>query len=334
MSTAAELRSAISRFSTARIGVLGDLMIDRFVYGSVTRISPEAPVPVVAVGSKITQPGGAANTAVNVSSLGGQVRLFGVLGEDAAALEVLALLTGRGADTSGVQLIPGRPSTVKTRIVAQSQQLARIDEEDSSPLPADTAKSLLSAVQAAMPELDLLVVSDYAKGVITADVAARLVAACKAAGLRMVVDPKPVNADAFAGADVIKPNLSEALRLAGRDPQDTVQLDALCGQVAARTGIAGVVVTAGAHGMYVLDDASLTHLPGIPREVYDVAGAGDSVLAAIALGLASGLSLTDSARLGNLAGSVAVGHLGIAAVTAHQLRGALEEQEQQHAAAV
>lgn len=325
MTSSADLHSAIARFPTARIGVLGDLMIDRFVYGTVSRISPEAPVPVLAVTSKVTQPGGAANAAVNVLSMGGQLRLFGALGEDAAALEVLALLTERGADTRGVQLIAGRPSTVKTRIVAQSQQVVRIDEEDTAPLPASAASALLDSVKEALAQLDLLVVSDYAKGVITPAFAQQLIAACAVQGVRVVVDPKPVNAQAFGGADVIKPNLGEALRLAGRQPGDSDRLELLCLELRERTGIPGVVVTAGARGMYVLEGEHVTHLPGVPREVYDVAGAGDSVLAAIALGLASGLGLTDSARLGNLAGSIAVGHLGIAAVTPHEMRAALED---------
>jgi D-beta-D-heptose 7-phosphate kinase/D-beta-D-heptose 1-phosphate adenosyltransferase len=321
------LLASLPRFAAARIGVLGDLMIDRFVYGEVERISPEAPVPVVAVKRRITQPGGAANTAVNVLSLGGQLRLFGVLGADEAANEVLALLRGRGADTSGVQLAAGRPSTVKTRVVAQSQQVVRFDEEDVSPLPGETHAALLDSVRGALPELDLLVVSDYAKGVIGPAFASELLRACRDAGVAVVADPKPVNAICFAGADVIKPNLGEALRLAGweRAPDDAA-LGELCVLVRERTGVPGVVVTAGARGVYVLEGETLTHLPGAAREVYDVAGAGDSVLAALALGLASGLSLTGAAQLGNLAGSIAVGHLGIAAVTQAELRTAVEEQ--------
>jgi D-beta-D-heptose 7-phosphate kinase/D-beta-D-heptose 1-phosphate adenosyltransferase len=325
VAAASLLLDSLQRFSAARVGVLGDLMIDRFVYGEVERISPEAPVPVVAVRRRVTQPGGAANTAVNVLSLGGQLRLFGVLGDDAAAAEVLELLRRRGADTAGVQLAPGRASTVKTRVVARSQQVVRFDEEDTSPLPGTVGAALLASLRAALPGLDLLVISDYAKGVVSHGLATELIAACRGAGVRVVADPKPVNAGCFAGADVIKPNLHEALRLAGWEhAADDSAMGGLCRLVRERTGVPGVVVTAGARGVYVLEGEALTHLPGAAREVYDVAGAGDSVLAALALGLASGLGLTDAARLGNLAGSIAVGHLGVAAVTQDELRAALE----------
>jgi D-beta-D-heptose 7-phosphate kinase/D-beta-D-heptose 1-phosphate adenosyltransferase len=320
------LLEAVRLFRLARIGVLGDLMIDRFVYGTVNRISPEAPVPVLAVSSKLVQPGGAANTAVNVMSLGGMVRLFGILGDDHAAHEVLEILAEHGADSSGVVLLPDRPSTVKTRIVAQSQQVVRIDEEDASPLPTQVSSQLMAGLLEALPELDLLVVSDYAKGVINKPFAEQVVRACQARQIRVVVDPKPAHAAAFAGASVIKPNLGEALSLTGHPAEATYDPNKLCAEVSRISRIPGVVVTAGARGMYVLDDGELTHLPGVAREVYDVAGAGDSVLAALALGLASNLRLTDSARLGNLAGSIAVGHLGVAAVKAEELQAALEDQ--------
>lgn len=300
-------------------------MLDRFVYGNVSRISPEAPVPVLAVTRKTAQPGGAANTAVNVASMGGQVELLGVIGTDQAGSEAVELLTQRGVGVGGVIKDPSRPSTVKTRIVAQSQQVVRIDEERAEPLDDEVAAQVIAALEDVLPGLQLLIVSDYSKGIVNQELATAAVALCRDRAVPVVVDPKPANAAFFAGADVIKPNLGEALRLAGRKAGDDGRLEELCVQVAERSGIPGVVVTAGAQGMYVLESGKVTHLAGIAREVYDVAGAGDSVLAALALGMASGLSLTVAARIGNLAGSIAVGHLGIAAVTADELRIALAE---------
>lgn len=306
-------------------------MLDRFVYGTVSRISPEAPVPVLAVTRKTAQPGGAANTAVNVASLGGKVELFGVIGKDQAGVEAVELLTQRRVGVEGVIRDASRPSTVKTRIVALSQQVVRIDEERAEPLDKATASQLMSSLEQAVPALELLIVSDYSKGIVSEQLAAAAVSLCRSRDLPVVVDPKPANAAFFAGADVIKPNLGEALRLAGREAGDDGRLEELCFQVAERSGIPGVVVTAGAQGMYVLESGEVTHLTGVAREVYDVAGAGDSVLAALALGLAAGLSLTDAARLGNLAGSIAVGHLGIAAVTADELCSALLELPKEQA---
>jgi rfaE bifunctional protein kinase chain/domain len=320
----ADWTAAIAKFAQLRLGVIGDLMLDRFVYGSVTRISPEAPVPVVNVQSRRSQPGGAANAAANVLSLGAQVELFGVLGVDEAGTELLGLLEQCGMGIRGLQFLSGRCSTVKTRIVAQSQQVVRVDEEHTERLSGEDEQRLLRSALDAVPELDALVVSDYAKGVINAATAEQLFAAYAAGGKPVIADPKPVNGALFSSATVIKPNLLEATRLAGWESAEGNPPEALCRAVQKRTGVANVIVTAGARGMYVLEQGKFTHLPAIAREVYDVAGAGDSVLAALACGIAAGLSVTEAAWLGNVAGSIAVGHLGIAAVTADELIAGLE----------
>ena len=325
MTAIPDLYQYIDGFDAVRAGVLGDLMVDRFIYGGASRISPEAPVPVVRIRERRTQPGGAANVGFNVLSLGGRLDLFGVLGDDEAGLEVFNLLAQQGADTTGILLLPDRPSTVKTRIVAQSQHVVRFDEEETGPLDDLYQERLLKLIEQRIRVMDVLIVSDYAKGVIDAGLVRGLFDLCQAHGVRTFVDPKPVNMELFAGADVIKPNYQEALRLAGIERDPGVEgMPEVCRTVRHATGAKDVVITAGGNGMFVLAGEEFVHLPGLPREVYDVAGAGDTTLAAMALGLAAGADLVTAARLGNIAGSIAVGRLGIAAVTTGDLRREVE----------
>jgi rfaE bifunctional protein kinase chain/domain len=316
----------LARFSGVRIGVLGDLMVDRFIYGDALRISPEAPVPVVTIRERTTQPGGAANVANNVVSLGGRCSLFGVLGDDPAGHEVRHMLVAEGCDVSGIVSPAGYVSTVKTRVVAQTQQMLRIDEEHAQPVDRATSAELLAAIAAQLDELNVIVISDYAKGVLTRELAQEVIRLASGANIPVVVDPKPSNMSFYAGADVVKPNLGEALRHVGRDHASDAEMRDVCEQVRARSETKAVVVTAGAHGSYVFDGASFTHLEGHARDVYDVAGAGDSTLAALALALGAGADLLSAVALGNMAGSIAVGKLGVAAVSSDEMRAELEAE--------
>ena len=319
------------RFVGAHIAVIGDLMADRFIYGSARRLSPEAPVPVVDVKRQVLQPGGAANVANNVLSLGGKLRIFGALGEDEAGESVFNTLEGNGAQVDGVLRIAERPTTLKTRIVAQAQHMLRFDEEDASPLPEYRVQELLARLKPQLSELSAVVLSDYAKGVLTATLVSGVIQACGEQNVPVIVDPKPANAHLYKGASLIKPNLGEALRLVGHehDASDD-EMHGVCAKLQAQLGVANVVVTAGSRGMFVRAGKEYEHLPGLPREVYDVAGAGDTTLAAIALALACGACVFNAARLGNLAGSIAVGHLGVTAVTAADLLAEAQVAEARH----
>jgi rfaE bifunctional protein kinase chain/domain len=321
----------VTRFAQAKVAVVGDLMADRFIYGSARRLSPEAPVPVVDVKRQVLQPGGAANVANNVLSLGGQLWLYGVLGQDGAGDSVLAALAENGAQVEGVLRLTERPTTLKTRVVAQAQHMLRFDEEDASPLTTGSTAELLARLTPRLPELSAVVLSDYAKGVLTAELIAGIISACQAQGVPVIVDPKPVNAHLYAGASLIKPNLGEALRLVSHD-NDASDEDLLgvCLKLQQQLGVANIVVTAGSRGMFVRAGEEYEHLPGLPREVYDVAGAGDTTLAAIALALAAGACVFNAARLGNLAGSIAVGHLGVTAVQAADLAAEARAAEARH----
>ncbi len=306
-------------------------MADRFIYGNARRLSPEAPVPVVDVKRRVVQPGGAANVANNVLSLGGKLWLFGVLGQDEAGDSVRDALMSNGADITGVLLLRERQTTLKTRIVAQAQHMLRFDEEDASPLPDRQAAELLNRLRQRLPELNAVVLSDYAKGVLTPRFVGDVVAACQQQAVPVIVDPKPINAHLYAGANLIKPNLGEALRLVGHDEDASEEdMPGVCEKLQAQLGVANIVVTAGSRGMYVRAGGEYEHLPGLPREVYDVAGAGDTTLAAIALALAAGACVFNAARLGNLAGSIAVGHLGVTAVTAADLLAEAQAAEARH----
>lgn len=322
-----QILETLNAFSSASIGVVGDLMVDRFIYGRASRISPEAPVPVVHVTRSTMQPGGAANVGNNVLSMGGRLELFGVLGDDETGRQVRSMLTEQGAGMGGVLSDPSRPSTVKTRVVAANQQVVRIDEEVAGDIPPGIEATLLGKIEAALPALDILLLSDYAKGVLTEGLVAELVRLARAAGVRIVVDPKPGNIARYSGADLVKPNLGEALALFGNGTAPGgSDMAGVCRHVRSVSGAASVIITAGQEGMHVLSAGDeYRHLPGVPREVYDVAGAGDSTLAAISLALAAGADLFTAARIGNLAGSIAVGHLGVTAVRHAEMLAELEE---------
>ncbi len=322
-----EILKVLNSFSGACIGVVGDLMADRFIYGRASRISPEAPVPVVHITHRTTQPGGAANVGNNVMSLGGGLHLFGVLGKDEVGAEIRTILSGQGARLEGVVSDGDRPSTVKTRVVAHNQQVVRFDEELAGDIAESTREQLLRHVTAALPELDILLLSDYAKGVLTESLVTTLISAAATAGVPVIVDPKPGNISRYHGVDLVKPNLGEALALFAQTPDGNRRdMPEVCREVRRLAGARRVIITAGQEGMHVLDENDeYRHLAGMPREVYDVAGAGDTTLAAIALALASGANLFSAARIGNLAGSIAVGHLGVTAVRHAEMIEELEE---------
>jgi len=316
----AELQAVCRRFDSLTVGVVGDLMADRFVYGDADRLSPEAPVPVVRITRRETMPGGAANVAVNIARLGGRFRLFGVLGADGAAAEVMRFLAQLGGDAAGIVTDQNRPTTVKTRIVARSQHLLRYDYETDDHLTEELEQLLVARFESAAEALDVVVISDYAKGLFHGRLAELILRVCNRLQTPVLVDPKPVNARQFSGAYLVKPNLGEALRLAGRERKPPVEeMPAVCREVAEACGAGNVVITGGNQGMFVLDGGAFSHLPGLPREVFDVAGAGDTTMAAIALGIAAEIDVTSAARLGNVAGSIAVGKLGTAAVSRQEL---------------
>jgi D-glycero-beta-D-manno-heptose-7-phosphate kinase len=325
------VREILDRFAERRLVVLGDLMLDEFIWGEVRRISPEAPVPVVEVKRETWTPGGAGNVVCNLLALGAGAIPVGLVGDDGAAERLRALFAERRAETNHLIADPSRPTTVKTRIVAHSQQMVRADRENRSPISDDLAARVVAAFTAALAEADAVIVSDYDKGLLTPRVLEEVLAAAAAAGKPVCLDPKIKNFAHYRPVTVITPNQLEAERAAGIEITDEAALIAAAHRIRETLGCPHVLVTRGEHGMTLLSAAgpggaeSVTHIPTMAREVYDVTGAGDTVIAALALALACGAQPGEAALIANHAAGVVVGKVGTATVTRAELAAALHE---------
>ena len=312
--------SILAAIRELKILVIGDLMLDHYIWGDVHRISPEAPVPIVNVSRESHTAGGAANVALNLASLGVAARVAGTLGEDAAGNKLLGLLGAAGVDTSLCLTAPPRPTIVKTRVIVRNQQLCRIDHEAAASLYSiEASPALLSAIDAS----DAIIVSDYAKGVISQSTLNAILDHAKQHGKTIAIDPKPSSHLKFEGASLITPNRHEALELAGlAEPRigDPYPLDQVCRQIQQRHSPKLLIITLGADGMAICRDGKVEQtLPTRARQVFDVSGAGDTVIATLTAALTSGLSAEDAAKLANLAAGVVVSRLGTATVTPEDL---------------
>ena len=307
------------------IAVIGDVMVDRYIVGSVNRISPEAPVPVLVHGAERIVPGGAANVAANAAALGAPVLLVGLVGADAEAAQLAdALAAHPGIDLSGLVADTARPTITKTRVMSGRQQIVRIDAEVLSPPAEETVARLVAAVEAAVARSAVVVLSDYAKGVLCDRVIAAAIAAARAAGVPVIVDPKRRTFEAYAGASLVTPNRLELAAATGLP--DGTDAEAAAAAAAAGAQFGGdVLVTRAEKGMTLWRrDGRVLHVPAQAREVFDVSGAGDTALAALAVSLASGHTLETSVYFANAAAAVAVGKIGTAVVTRAELNAALD----------
>jgi D-beta-D-heptose 7-phosphate kinase/D-beta-D-heptose 1-phosphate adenosyltransferase len=321
----------LTRFTGRRIAVIGDLMLDHFLFGHVDRISPEAPVPVVRFDHDEYRPGGAANVARNVSALGGRARLVGLIGEDDAAGPLRRELRASAIDDAGVVVDATRATTRKLRIVtSRNQQVARIDYERDSEAAGPALDALCRQVAVAAADAEAIVLSDYGKGVVAPAVIAAAVAAARSTGVPLLVDPKRPVADRYQGATLLTPNHHEAELMTQLTIRTTDDVRAAARRLHERSG-ASVLITWGEHGMWVLDASQGAlveeQLPAVAREVADVTGAGDTVIAVLALGLAAGARLADAARVANLAAGLVVARFGPAAISAAELAAAASGRE-------
>jgi rfaE bifunctional protein kinase chain/domain len=314
----------VDAFHGHTVVILGDVMLDRYWWGNVSRLSPEAPVPVVEKQRSSAAPGGAANVAANIASLGGRPLLVGVVGVDEAGHELRADLSQRGISDEHLVIDAGRPTTVKTRIVAVSQHVVRVDEEDRRPVAESVAARLAERTLALLAGAQALVISDYAKGALSPELLQRVIRAARARNVWVVVDPKGHDYSRYAGASLICPNRGEALAAARVSP-DEPEAVARAGRRLVESRTADMVlVTLGEAGMLLCERAGPpTAIPALARAVYDVTGAGDTVIATVSLALAAGLSLERAVRLANVAAGLAVEQVGTTAVTAAHLREAL-----------
>jgi len=325
----------VNRVAGQAVVVLGDVMLDRYWWGSVNRLSPEAPVPIVQKERASTALGGAANVAANVASLGGVPWLVGVVGSDDAGRELRAELVRRGITDKHLLAADARPTTVKTRIVAISQHVVRVDEEDRSPVDAALSAGLAEQVEMLFDTANVIVVSDYAKGVLGPELLQRVIGTARRRGYFVVVDPKVSNYERYRGASLICPNRSEALAATGVDADDPDSVNRAGRRLLDSAVAESVLITLGDAGMALFERGRApVRIPTVARAVYDVTGAGDTVVAAVGLALAAGATLEVAARLANVAAGLAVEQVGTAAVGAAQLLEALDLGEKRKRAPV
>ena len=319
-----ELLPFISKFPDARIMVIGDLMVDEYIWGNVSRISPEAPVPVVSVTSESLRLGGAGNVVNNIHTLGGKVLLTGVVGNDDMGRKVTHDLRKMGLDTKGIIVEPERVTTVKTRIIAQHQQVVRYDREITRPIQPENIQKILSLLEAGIHELDAVLVSDYGKGVICEPLMERVRSLTQGAGKILAVDPKVKNFPFFRDVSIITPNHFEAAEAAGRWILSEEDLLAVGRTLLMRLQAKSVLITRGEKGMTLFqDNGEVTHIPTMAKEVYDVTGAGDTVISVLTLAMASGATAKQAAILSNIAAGIVVGEVGTATIRTSELDDAI-----------
>lgn len=315
----------IKKFPRARVLVVGDLIMDHFIWGKVRRISPEAPVPVVEVASESILLGGSANVANNIHSLGGVALVAGIIGRDADGVTLVGELKKKGISADGIIVDASRPTTIKTRIVAHGQQLVRFDRERKERIDAKTTDKLIAFLKKGVKTVDIVVISDYAKGLITETLLDEIFAICKSSGVPVAVDPKVEHFDFYTGANVVTPNNLEASQASGVDIVDEKSLHRAGEVLYNRLGCEALLITRGEHGMSLFERETDTHIPTVAKEVYDVSGAGDTVIGVLALSLAAGASFREAAVLANFAAGVVVGKIGTATVTPDELTDAVAE---------
>lgn len=321
----ARARTLIARFDRRRVLVVGDLMVDRFIVGTVTRISPEAPVPVVRFESEYSRLGGAANVAHNLAELGAKVLLVGIVGVDEAGARLRQLLTDAGLSDEGLVEDGTRPTVEKVRIIAgRNQQVARIDYEVDRDADDTIATRLAERVEHLGQQADVLLVSDYLKGTIAPGVMQAL-RGLKERGAPLLVDPKVPHLEYYRGATLVTPNNHEAEIATHRLIRSNDDAQAAARDFRERSGCDAVLITRGEHGMWLSSDGVEGAVPATAREVADVTGAGDTVVATLALAMAAGGSIGEAAVLANHAAGVVVGKFGPATVTPHELVAALEQ---------
>ena len=314
------LESVLSAIPGKRVLVIGDVMLDDYIWGDASRISPEAPVPVVKVSSQTYTAGGAANVALNIASLGGKASLFGWIGTDANGRKLADVIATGGVNILDGAISPQHETIVKTRVICRRQQLCRLDHEAGPDAFALTQRILDDVLAPALKNTDAVIISDYGKGVITTE-SIRAIQAAAPRGMFIALDPKPRTGIYYAGVSVITPNRAEALKMAGIDDSTPFPAAEVFRRIREKFAPAHLVVTLGADGMLInIEGETAEQIPTVAREVFDVSGAGDTVIAALTLAAAAGVSLSNAARFANTAAGFVVGKLGTATATPDDLR--------------
>ena len=326
-----QAESLLQRMEGCRVAVLGDVMLDEYLFGEVSRISPEAPVPIVRITREQAVLGGAANVAANLKALGIEPLLIGTLQKDSAGDRILGLLTGLGVSISGLVLDSSRPTIIKTRVIGQQQQMLRIDREEPGPPDAAVLLGLKDRLERAISAASALIVSDYAKGTVNEPVMDAVRALCTARGLPWIVDPKPAHKALYRGATLMTPNTKETSELTLRHARSDMEVTIAGRALMAELGLKGLLVTRSERGMALFspdaEHAAPWMIPTEAREVFDVSGAGDTVIAAFSAAIAAGADWREAAMLANSAAGVVVAKVGTATATAAEILAHFHEQE-------
>ena len=314
------LARLLKAFRRARVLLVGDLMLDEFVWGKVSRISPEAPVPVVWVQSESIMPGGAANVANNIRALGGRVQIAGTVGTDRWGTVLLEELHRRAIGTAGILRASSRPTIVKTRVIAHHQQVVRVDREDRAPLSPAMISQFIRFVRKQLVVVDAVIIEDYGKGVITRQLLEELIPLVRSRKKVITVDPKEEHFDLYHRVTAITPNRTEAATMLNRELESEEDILRAGNDLLEQLRCEGALITLGEDGMALFErNGRCTRIPTVAQEVFDVAGAGDTVIAAFTLALASGASMPEAAVLANYAAGIVVGKVGVATTSPKEL---------------
>ena len=314
------LSKILDNFADKKVLVIGDVMLDKYIWGDVSRISPEAPVQVVNVLRETFEAGGAANVASNIAALSGKAFMVGISGDDESRKILLDELSRKGINTEGILIDKDKPTIQKVRVIGKSQQLLRVDYEKREHVHKELEASMLRFIEKIIKEVDAVVISDYSKGVITPSICSRMIEVSKANNKIVVVDPKPKHKEFYVNVDLITPNNSEASEMTGiEDGSDEMIME--MGNNLLEYLNTNVLITRGEKGMSLFEkNGSMHHIPAKAREVYSLIGAGDTVTATAALALVSGANLLEACTLANIAAGIKVGKIGTSSVSIEEIK--------------
>lgn len=323
----AKLKGIVSNFRDKNILVIGDLILDEFIWGKVSRISPEAPVPVVWVKDESFMPGGASNVANNINSLGGKAHLVGVVGSDERAGILKGELEHKGVNIDGVISDPRRPTILKTRVIAHQQQVVRIDKEKTDPLRDGTVTKITNHIADVINDMDGIIIEDYGKGLITPKLLSKIIPLAKKKKKIIAVDPKEEHLSYYKGVTLLTPNNNEASRAVGFDVKDKASLKKAGTELLKKLKTKILLITLGEDGMIVFEEGkSSKKIDTIAQEVFDVSGAGDTVVSSYTLSLVSGANSIQAAHIANCAAGIVVGKVGIAVVNQDEVIKRIKEE--------
>jgi rfaE bifunctional protein kinase chain/domain len=321
------IKELFEKFSKVKVLIVGDVMLDRYWWGSVSRISPEAPVPVVKLEKMSVAAGGAANVAANVVGLGAETLMVGLIGNDSEAKALSDILEASGISPNHLISLNNRQTSVKTRIIAHSQQVVRVDDEEITPITQTEAERILNDIEKIFDEADIIIISDYAKGFLVENLLSRLITKCKSEKKKILVDPKGKDYSKYTGATLLTPNQKEATDACGFEDFEENLVERAGKTLLDKFSNDSVLITQGEKGMTLFQgDGSVHRFDAMARNVYDVTGAGDTVIATLAVGIGAGLNYFEAARIANIAAGLVVEQIGTTAISLEMLESVLAEK--------